>query len=135
MMTRKTAKLGVGIFAAFSVTLLAASCASLSQPDTLSDDEQQKIVSLVQDKGADIPSPACNVEVFRAEGSDIYGWASCTDSESAASASNVKAEAFPFKISGDKVLKPDEGSDYQKDVHQLFPQELWNAVDQHSQGV
>ncbi|WP_313811707.1 hypothetical protein [Glutamicibacter sp.] len=135
MINRNVKNTALGTVAALSVAVLATSCAASSQPDNLSDDEQQKIVKLVQDQGADISSPSCSVEVFRVEGKSTYGWASCTDSNSVAAGSGAKAEAFPFKISGNKIQKPDEGSGYRKEVHKLFPEDLWNAVDQHSQGA
>lgn len=112
-----------------------SSCGSSTEPDLLSDDEQQGIVALVQEQGTKIDAPACQVEVLRIEDATTYGWASCTDTTSELTPAITRtAEAFPFRIDGNQLRKPSDGGSYQEEVRTIFPEDLWSAIVHYGSG-
>lgn len=134
-MGQKIKRIGFGIGAVLAATFACTSCGSGSEPITLSDDERASIIDIVQEQGTVIDSPTCQVEVFRIEDSTTYGWATCApDSQESADAA-AQADAFPFRIDGQELRRPSDGSDYEKDVKELFPEDLRSAINQHSTGV
>ncbi|MFJ2619108.1 hypothetical protein [Glutamicibacter sp. NPDC087344] len=93
------------------------------------------IVDLVQDQGTDFDAPSCQVEVFRIDDPNTFGWATCTETQKVEAQPVAQAIAFPFRITGDKVQKPADGKQFEQDVKKLFPEDLWTAVDQHQRGA
>lgn len=123
---------------ALSVLVLAfgtSACGAASEPEALSDDQQQAIVDLVQDHGTDFAAPSCQVEVFRIGDPATFGWATCTETQGPNPAPAAQATAFPFKIAGSTVEKPGDGAQYLKDVHTMFPEDLWSALEQRNRGA
>ncbi|MGH3653060.1 hypothetical protein [Glutamicibacter sp.] len=134
-MGQKIKRFGFGIGAILAVTFASTSCGSSNEPITLSDDERATIIDVVQEQGTVIDSPTCQVEVFRIEGSTTYGWATCApDSQESADAA-AQADAFPFRIDGQELRRPDDGSKYEEGVKKLFPEDLRSAINQHSTGA
>lgn len=125
-------------FSALSVLVLACgttACGAASEPDALADDQQQAIVDLVQDHGTDFTAPSCQVEVFRIGDPATFGWATCTETQGPGPAPATQAASFPFKITGDTVQKPEDGDRYLKDVQEMFPEDLWSALEQRHRGA
>ena len=115
----------------------SVACSSASVPPTLSDDERARLVDLVEEQSSWIESPSCQVEVFRQEGDTTYGWADCMTSASASTSEQElsREDSYPFRVDGDQIRVPGDGDAYEKDVRELFPEDLWSAIDEHSVGL
>lgn len=128
-------RFGISALSVLVVAFGTSACGAASEPDALADDQQQAIVDLVQDRGTDFTAPSCQVEVFRIADPSIFGWATCTETRSPGPAPTAQAASFPFKITGDTVEKPEDGAKYLKNVHEMFPEDLWSALEQRHRGA
>lgn len=115
-------------------TLALTSCSADTEPNALSDEELAQVTNVVQDQGTVIDGASCQVEIFRIEGSTTYGWATCTPSSETESTDGAQVDAFPFRLEDNKLRRPGEGDNYQKDIEKLFPEDLRSAISQHATG-
>ncbi|WP_159614738.1 hypothetical protein [Glutamicibacter sp. JC586] len=134
-MIQKLGRVGLGVSVLLVATFTLASCGSETEPNALSDQELAKVSSVVQDQGTVIDGASCQVEIFRIQGSTTYGWATCAPSDEADPQAGAQADSFPFRIEENKLSRPDEGANYQKDVDKLFPEDLRSAIKQHATGA
>ncbi|MFJ2352515.1 hypothetical protein [Glutamicibacter sp. NPDC087673] len=134
-MGQKIKRFGFGIGATLVAAFAITSCGSGDEPITLSDDERTTIIDVVQEQGTVIDSPTCQVEVFRIEDSTTYGWATCAPDSQDSADTAAQADAFPFRIDGQELRRPDDGSKYEEGVKELFPEDLRSAITQHSTGA
>lgn len=134
-MGQKIGRSSLGISVMLAVTFAVTSCGSQTEPISLSDQELADVVNAVQDDGTVIDSASCQVEVFRIDGSTTYGWATCAPSSETASDAGAQVDAFPFRLDGQDLRRPDEGNNYQKDIDELFPEDLRSAISQHTTGM
>lgn len=134
-MGQKIGRLSLGISVILAATFAVTSCGSDTEPISLSDQELADVVNVVQEQGTVIDGASCQVEIFRIEASTTYGWATCAPAEESDPQAVAQADAFPFRIDGDKLRRPDEGGNYAKDVEKLFPEDLRSAINQHATGA
>ncbi|MGO4296188.1 hypothetical protein [Glutamicibacter sp. MCAF14] len=134
-MGQKIKRTGFGVGTALTVAFAITSCGLASEPTALSDEDQASIVELVQEQGTVIEAPTCSVEVFRIEDSTTYGWASCAPSSNESADAMAQVDAFPFRIDGQDLRRPDDGSKFDEDVKELFPEDLRSAINQHATGA
>lgn len=125
-----------GTFFVAVVTLGTVACSAADVPPTLSDDERAQLVDIVEEQSSWIESPSCQVEVFRQEGDTTYGWADCmtSASESTNEQEVIQGESYPFRLDGDQIRVPGDGSAYEEDLKEIFPQDLRGAIEEHSVG-
>jgi len=134
-MGQKIGRFSLGISVMLAVSFAVTSCGSDTEPLSLSDQELAEVVQAVQEQGTVLDSASCQVEVFRIDGSTTYGWATCAPASESASDSGAQVDAFPFRLEGKDLRRPDEGKNYQKDVDELFPEDLHSAINQHTTGL
>jgi len=134
-MGQKIGRFSLGMSVMLAVSFAVTSCGTGNEPISLSDQELADVVNIVQEHGTVLESASCQVEVFRIEGSTTYGWATCAPSSEGASDTGAQVDAFPFRLDGEDLRRPDEGKNYQKDVEELFPEDLRSAINQHTTGL
>jgi len=134
-MGQKFGRFSLGISVVLAISFAVTSCGSDNEPLSLSDQELADVVKVVQDQGTVLDSASCQVEVFRIEGSTTYGWATCTPTTEDASGTATQVDAFPFRLDGQELRRPEEGKNYQKDIEELFPEDLRSAISQHTTGL
>ncbi|WP_404290106.1 hypothetical protein [Glutamicibacter arilaitensis] len=122
-------------FILFAVACGTVACGSGDVPTSLSDEERSRLVDLVEQESSWIETPSCQVEIFRQDADITYGWATCVTAASAPDQELDQGHSYPFRADGNELSTPGDGSDYQKNVEKLFPEDLWPAIEQHAVGL
>lgn len=123
-----------GLVASTVLAVLAAcltGCSDSAEPQAISDDERARLATVVAEASW-IEDAVCNVEVFRQDGDITYGWAECSNLLSAEGEQIEQADSAPFRVEGDTVQVPGDGSQYMEDLHRLFPEDLISTIEQYS---